>query len=186
MALVKPGKTHSRVEETLDGLQITIPSQSRPPIVLFMGLWICLWTVGEAALLYGVIVAINEGFDGKDYFTLVMLAGWTYFWIAAIRTLLSLLIGKEVIRVSSSELQVMTGALIRSTDRYDMREIKNLRVIPVTDGRITMSDDEHKLRVVGRVITFDYGMSSPYFGGGITEAEANHLVGILKSRFRNL
>ena len=64
---------------------------------------------------------------------------------------------------------------------YDLPSVKNLRIA------FTLAEYQFDLPTQslgdGGTIAFDYGAKTFRFGGGLDEAEASHLIELLKSRY---
>lgn len=86
------------LQERIDGLeQIRIPMRRNWFILLFVGFWICGWTVGGIAAIYQV----SQDFD---WFFVFWLGGWALGWVFAAATICSQVAGSEIIRVVGKTL----------------------------------------------------------------------------------
>jgi hypothetical protein len=120
-------------------------------------------------------------------FLAVWLCGWLWGELAAIRTLLWGLGGKEFISVDNFALKLKRDVFgYGSTREFYLREAKRLRVSSDKSGSKGVNF------VLGRrpgetgTVAFDYGAKTYRFAEGIDEAEAYQLVLALKRRFPSL
>lgn len=87
--------------------QIRIPMRRNWFILLFIGFWICGWTVGGVAAMYQV----SQDFD---WFLIFWLGGWALGWIFAAATICSQIAGSEKSKKQRPKPNGM--AIPRSTD----------------------------------------------------------------------
>ncbi|MFN4180697.1 MAG: hypothetical protein ACK4I8_10320, partial [Armatimonadota bacterium] len=116
-------------------------------------------------------------FSAKAILPLLFLIGFLLAWTAGgflvLYVLLLMLMGREVIVVSPSSLEIHIRPIGRLR-RYRLSEVSNLRVIEREGG---------SEQVWTEVIAFDYGASTVRFGRRIDLPEARQIVTLLKERF---
>lgn len=188
MAFVEPPKGRARILDRGDEVRIEIPLRARGwgeyLLLLFLVGWLMGWSFGEVFVGAKVLRLIGSLFQSppnagnassEPMSALLFMIGWLLAWTAGGAVvwyaLLLMLIGREVIVVSPSSLEILIRPIGR-LHRYRLSEVSNLRVI---GGESEQSITE--------VIAFDYGASTVRFGIRIDPPEARQIVTLLKERF---
>ena len=92
------------ITENFDGFEIIIPSKKNWFLIPFLGVWLCMWCLGEFFALSTLILGKTGIAPGL--FMLVWLSGWTVGGFFAFRAFFWNLMGKEVISISHGELKI--------------------------------------------------------------------------------
>ena len=180
MARVAVPTAKASVFDTPAGLVINIPSTKNFGLILFLGFWLCGWLLGEVSAIRSL--AIGKTAAGKNLFVVVWLAGWTVGGAAAIYFWLWNLAGHEIVSLTPTSLTIRRDILGFGRSReYDLPSVKNLRIaFTLANTNLTIPAQSFG---GGGTIAFDYGAKTFRFGGGLADAEAAHLIDVLKSRY---
>jgi hypothetical protein len=163
-----------------EGLVINIPSAKNWFLILFIGFWLCAWAFGEVSVIHQ-LAAGNA--NGAGLFMFGWLGAWTVGGCAAIYFWLFTMAGHEIVSLTPTSLAIRRDILgFGRSSEYDLPSVKNLRIdnTPINsgyNGGFSLSTP------FGGKIAFDYGAKTFRFGGGVDEAEASHLIELLKSRY---
>lgn len=183
MAKVEVGKTRSQIENTNDGLRISIPVKKNYFLLLFLSFWLFGWVFGEGMSL----TELTSGKSSADGFLFFWLCAWTVGGVFAIGTWLWNLKGKEVININSIELQHIRQVMgLRWSREYELSSVTNLRTQAPAYSMFGSRGGMDFWGLAGGVIAFDYGPNTYRFGVQLDEAEANHIVSVVKQRYKNL
>jgi hypothetical protein len=179
MARVAVPTAKASVFDTPAGLVINIPGAKNWFLILFVGFWLCGWLFGE----YSVIreLATGKTAAGASLFMVGWLGAWTVGGGAAIYFWLWNLTGHEIVSLTPTSLAIRRDVLGFGRSReYDLPSVKNLRIAP-TFGNTNFTFTTQSFG--GGSMAFDYGAKTFRFGGGLDDAEASHLIDVLKSRY---
>lgn len=178
--LVEPTQGRATLYDEGGNIKIIIPAKFNLFIVLFLLIWMGLWTIGETTV-------IHHAFSGQtpargQAFMVFWLCGWTLGGAFACLRILWMCFGREIVEADPSLLSLgKTLFSIGFPKQYRMQDIHNLRVTS-TSGYYgyygyygTYSRPS---------IAFDYGAKTVRLGYGIDEAEAAQIVKKLQDRFR--
>ena len=127
----------------------------------------------------------GDGDNFPQLFTAVWLIGWTLGGFYAIKTLIWMIFGKEIITFSTGQFSInRSGALLEKIKTYDLNEAKDFRINATEDENgISFGGNTRRRSVIEpSVIHFDYGLKTLKFGIGIDEAEAKFLLTQLKQK----
>jgi hypothetical protein len=109
----------------------------------------------------------------------VRLVEWTVGGCVAIYIWLWNVAGHEIISLTPTSLTIRRDILgFGRSKEYDLPSVRNLRIDPWPENTNLTSRTQ---LLVGGTIAFDYGAKTFRFGGGVDEAEASHLIELLKS-----
>lgn len=180
MARVAVPTAKASVFDTPAGLVINIPSSKNFGLILFLGFWLCGWFFGEFSAIRSL--AIGKTAAGKNLFVVVWLVGWTVGGAAAIYFWLWNIAGHEIVSLTPTSLTLRRDILgFGRSNEYDLPSVKNLRIaFTLANTNLTIPAQSFG---GGSSIAFDYGTKTFRFGGGLDEAEALHLIELLKSRY---
>jgi len=159
------------VEQTDDGELIRIKPRRRIAPLIFLPIWIVLWSLGGLFSL-----AAMPG-DVSPY-TAVWLIFWAFGLVLAIGSLVWLLAGSETIRVTGGDLEVAHGGLGLSRRwLYQGAQIRNLKVSerPAWASRMGGQVPFTRMNRSGSV-KFDYGARTIYLAPGLEDAEGAMIV----------
>ncbi|HUU53896.1 MAG TPA: hypothetical protein VMY87_03160 [Armatimonadota bacterium] len=185
--MIQPTPPRATLTDEPEGLRITIPACRHWGLIVFLGIWLCGWAIGEIAVPLTFLRYAAPW--GLRAFILVWLLLWTviglslgYVWIWTVS-------GREVLLVDGKDLGVSRRSWISGrTRRFPMAEIGGLRVDPMPLypffewWRFTAS----LWAVTGGHIRFDYAAKTYRLGRGIDEAEAKMVVSRILERFPSL
>jgi hypothetical protein len=166
------------VEEHVEGFQqIRIPMRRNWFILLFMGFWLCGWTVGGFA-------AIHEVTQDFSWFLMFWLGGWALGWVFAAATISSQIAGSEILRVVRGDLETSVGiGKLRWRRLYRGDHIRDLRSSdPNPMGWPFRLQQTNPIRPRAGAIKFDYGSQTVFAASSAEEAEGKVIVAWLKSR----
>lgn len=179
MARVAVPSAKASVFDTPAGLVINIPSSKNLILMFFLGFWLCGWLFGEFSVIRQL--ATGKTAAGISLFMVAWLGGWTVGGAVAIYFWLWNVAGHEIISLTPTSLTLRRDILgFGRSKEYDLPSIKNLRIVPML-GISNFNFPTQSL--TGGSMAFDYGAKTFRFGGGLDEAEASHLIEVLKSRY---
>jgi len=140
------------------------------------------------AWAYGEVVIINWflNSDGQtpDAFFVFFACGWSLSGMLAIFIWLWNNKGREIIRISESELKRSREYVWFSRSKiYQTKHIRNLRVSDFSPSSIEMGGGMEYWGLSGGSITFDYEPGMAKIGLGIDEAEAGHIIEVIKTHY---
>jgi hypothetical protein len=184
VAKVEVGKGRSQIEDTPSGLRITIPAKKNYFLILFLAFWLVGWAFGEVTALAQVL---NPESDAPKLFMLVWLGGWTVGGAFAIYAWLWNVKGKEIINISSLELQhIRSMPVFKRSKEYDLSAVSKLRAQAPGSSLFGAQNGMEFWGISGGSVVFDYGHSTHKFGVQLDEAEAIHIVNAINKRYKNL
>jgi hypothetical protein len=166
------------IQERIDGVeQVRIPIRRNWFILLFMGFWICGWTVGG-------IVTIDQVSQNFDWFPIFWLGGWALGWIFAAATICSQIAGSEIIRVVGRDLETGVGVgKLRWRRLYRGDHIRNLRSSdPNPMGWPFRFQQTNPFRPRAGAVKFDYGSQTVFAASSAEEAEGRMIADWLSAR----
>ena len=194
MAFEEPARPRFTVEEDRDALTINIPSKRRWVLVVFLGVWLCGWAVGEVfmagILLYGVFSgdglwqeAENAVSIGLLIFMLAWLGCWTVAGLFAMYAWLWNIAGRQVVTVGVDAIRIENAVPIcRRGKEYRLADVESLRVSPEQLTTWTFREGMRFWGMGGGPLAFDYGAKTVRFGAGLDEAEAKMILAVIASR----
>lgn len=184
MAKVEVGKGRSKIENTGSGIRITIPAKKNYFLILFLAFWLVGWVFGEVVVLTQIF---NPESDSPKLFMLAWLGGWTVGGAFAIYVWLWNIKGKEIINISSTELQhIRRLPIFQRSKEYDLSSVSRMRVQAQGNPIFGFHNGMEFWGISGGSIVFDYGHSTHKFGAQIDEAEADHIVSTIKQQYKHL
>jgi hypothetical protein len=160
---------------------VVIPAKRNWFLILFLGLWLCGWAVGE--VMVPITFLADDGPPGSALFTLVWLAMWTIGGGIALYTFLWSLVGREKILLSSSRLAIKRDLFGFGRIReYENVHIRDLRVAASSYNPFDFRSGMQFWGMGGGLIAFDHGAATVRFGASLEESEARAVVQLLQSR----
>jgi len=182
MARVAVPTAKASVSDTPDGLVINIPAAKSWLVILFIGFWLCGWVFGEVSVIRQLASGKTPA-SGGSLFLFGWLGAWTVGGCAAICFWMWNVAGHEIVSLTPASLAIRRDILGFGRSReYDLPSVKNLRIDRTPMNR-SFAWNSPSRSMLGGAIAFDYGSKTFRFGGGIDEAEASHLIELLKSRY---
>lgn len=177
----KPYEGRAIVRDNYGTMDIVIPVKRQIFVVLFLGFWLCGWLLGEGFAI-GALFGFSSFGGGEIFVTLFMgvwLAGWTVGGLFAMRVFFWLLIGREVITVGQGKITISKkGMLFKKPKTYDLNEVKNMSVEELASvGNFSYGRRNSFAAMMNNgIISFDYGLKTVRFAGGIDAAEGKHIL----------
>jgi len=164
-----------------EGLEIVIPAPRYLLVLLFLGVWLLGWLMGEMTVIAQLF---SRRPAGPEAFLLIWLIFWTVGGGFAAYIWLWMLAGRERILMGSSTLLTKRDVLgLGRTRTYEYHKIRNLRVAPQPTGPRNAGVALRLSGLAGGLIAFDYEGKTIRFGAGIDEAEAQMIVERMKQRY---
>jgi hypothetical protein len=170
-----------RIEGGPEGLLIVIPPRRNLFTLLFLGVWLLGWAMGELTTLEELLAG-----RAKDppQLVAVWLLVWTLGGAIALYTWLWMLAGAERIRMGTAELTVKRDILGLGWGRtYRLSAIRGLRIAPMPLGPYDGKTALRLAGLAGGVIAFEYEGKCIRFGGSLDAAEAQLVVERISQRF---
>lgn len=181
MKYEKPGKGRATVDDKGYELEVIIPSKKNILVTLFLCAWLGGWAIGEIMVIGTMLPATAEAGIGLSAFTIFWLIGWTIGGGVVISIVAWNLFGKEIINLSSENLKIERKALrVSRVKNYIIPDINNLRVTGLNEVQSFFGWSGQDFWGMNGKLAFDYGMKTVKFARGIDEAEARHILEILK------
>jgi hypothetical protein len=153
---------------------IRIKARRQVFVLLFLPVWLTLWTVGG-------IVAFAQVIQEFSLFLCLWLCGWALGWIFAASTVAWMLMGSETIRVVGQDLEV--GVEIGPWTRrklYQGGQIKDLRAAPTNPFSSFQLNSPFMRQMQFGAVQFTYGARTVRLAAGLDEAEGKLIVERLK------
>jgi hypothetical protein len=160
----------AKIEKTFGGLSIVIPFYKDFLILLFL-------IVLMAVSLFFLFLFYPFRID-RDNIALALLVLPIFFGtgLYSIVALFWIVFGKEKFIVAKNQtLFEKTALWIGSKNRLKTSAVNNFRLV----GDKEIGSEYGKIK-------FDYGLKTYCFGSALNDAEANHLVGLLKEYFKDV
>jgi len=169
------------IEGGPEGLDIVIPSSRSLFLVVFLGVWLVGWAMGE-------VNALTEALSGRMGLPGPVLLFWLLLWtaagLAALYIWLWRLAGKERILMGASTLRVKQDILgFGKTRVYELRKIRRFRVVPQSAGSAHRDVTARISGLAGGAIEFEYENRAIQFGFSIDETSARRIVERMTQRY---
>lgn len=163
------------------GLEIVIPTSRSLFLVVFLGVWLVGWAMGE-------VNALTQALSGRTGLPGPVLLFWLLLWTAAglvaLYVWLWRLAGKERILLGTSTLRVKRDILgFGGTRVYELRKIRGLRVVPRPAGSANRDVTARISGLAGGAIEFEYENRAIQFGFSIDETAARTIVERMRQRY---
>ncbi len=182
MAKVDSKKRRSIINQYEQGIEVIISARKSQLVNFVLVLWMIAWAYGEITILGKLL---NLGDKSPDAFLVFWIFGWTLGGLFAVFMWLWNDQGREIIRISASELRYSREYVLFSRSRvYQTSLISNLRLNPQTISNIEMEGGMEFWGLAGGTIAFDYDRGIYKFGLGLDEAEAIDIIKAFQSRFQ--
>ena len=184
----KPYRGRAHVHDSSDKLTIEIPAKRNWFGILFLPVWLIGWLMGFLAVIAVLVGVIGneDGTGAPPLFLLFWLVAWTAGGLFALRTLVWMLVGKEVITFDQDVLTVEKKNMLFSGSKvYAISEIENLATDPGNPfNNLPFPMKGMNMGSFGKfgVLKFDYGMKTVKMAGDLDEAEGRHLLKIIRER----
>jgi hypothetical protein len=169
------------IEGGPEGLEIVIPTSRSLFLVVFLGVWLVGWAMGE---VHALAEAVSGRMDLPGPVLLFWLLLWTAAGLAALYIWLWRLAGKERILMGASTLRVKQDILgFGRTRVYELRKIRRLRVVPRPAGSANRDATARISGLAGGAIEFEYENRAIQFGFAIDETAARTIVQRMTQRY---
>ena len=176
-------KGRAIVEETDDGLRITIPTKrsfGQVLVSLFFFLFWILTEISLIALIYHVAFGTPKGNPPPLAACLLFLTLWSLMGLWIVVYFSWALLGKEIVTMSAQEMTVGKAILaFEKKKSYDLGKIKHLRPSPLVYDVQSKSAGPFP----SGNIAFDHGAETVRWGEDIGEEEARALSNFLLHEF---
>ena len=194
MAFEEPAKARFTIEEDAEGLVITIPSRKQLFLVLFVGVWLCMWAIGEffvIRMLLGALLGGEASWEkdsgpfgvGILIFILAWLVIWTAVGAFAMYAWLWNVAGRQVVCLGATGLQIENIVPIwRRGREYRLTDVQALRVSVEQVSPWSVEGGIRFWGIGGGPLAFDYGAKTVRFGAGLDEAEAKMIHAAIAER----
>jgi hypothetical protein len=150
------------VQETEQGLIISISPELKPWQGIALGGWLLVWVFCGVFTLLGALKGMTED---QSIFYLVFAAFWIYFFFYATRSLLWSNFGVEYIELNDEALNYKRSwNSIGRVRNYQLENIKNLGLVNYGDNKFARSYSDAFWTIGGESVGFDY------FGGKVVFA----------------
>ncbi|MCC6372988.1 MAG: hypothetical protein IT236_18440 [Bacteroidia bacterium] len=169
------------IEQNLSELNIEVPASKNWFTLVFSVVWLFGW-------VFGLVTASGSAFTNDtakldvESFMLIWLTMWTVGGIAVIANVLWGFFGKEKLLINSFETRFeKTIFNIGIKKKLQSSELKNFRFELIEESAT------NKRSFIGfgpGKIKFDYGFKTYSFGLGLDDAEAQHIVSLLRKRYK--
>jgi hypothetical protein len=169
------------IEGGPEGLEIVIPTSRSLFLVVFLGVWLVGWAMGE-------VNAFSQALSGRMGLPGPVLLFWLVLWTAgglvALYVWLWRLAGKERVLMGASTLRVKQDILgFGRTKVYELRKIRRLRVVPRSAGSAHRDVTARLSGLAGGAIEFEYENRAIQFGFSIDETAARRIVERMTQRY---
>ena len=165
-----------RFEIDRSGPVETIRIRARRQIfpLLFLPVWLAMWTVGGVAAMTQVIQQFN-------LFLIFWLCAWAVGWFFAASTIAWMLMGSETMRVVGHDLEI--GFRIGPWARhklYQGAQVRELKPAPSNPFSRFAMGGPFMRQTQGGAVQFNYGARTIRMAAGLDEAEGRMIVERLK------
>lgn len=159
---------------------IRISSPKNFFILVFVPMWIIMWTIGGVS---AVMQFMASGNKEEALFLLVWLGFWVAAELFALYVFLWAAFGYEMIAVEFGNLKIKRSIFgFGSEKSYQISKIANLRAAGFYMEPMSLEFSMAYWGLTGGTIAFDYEGKTVRLGIGLEEGDANQLVGELKGR----
>jgi hypothetical protein len=168
------------IEPSADGVRVVIPPRRNWLAIIFFGVWLAGWFLGERNALLQLEHA-------QSAFLSVWLVMWTVGGVVVASLLMWQLGGREVILADSVSISQRIEAFgIGLTRNYTLSECRDLRAVPRINNPAARRQALFPWSADTGFgsIAFDYGARTIRFAPGLDEAEAKMLVADLSRRIK--
>ena len=173
------------IDDNFNGINITIPTQKNWLIIIFLGFWLLMWSIGIIAIVFS---PASEGANDKmpGGVILIMVCFWMAVMIIPFRIFLWNVVGKEVIHIEQGVITLdKKGLLFYKVKSYDLNEAHNFRAQEDPSMMMTpfgiRPSGFFKMNSSG-TIRFDYGLQTVRFANNMDEVEANFILQKLRDK----
>jgi hypothetical protein len=180
--MINNGK--AKIENSIGSLKISIPSKKNWFALIFGTVWLGGWYFGFKSAS-SILLSGGEENIGANGFMLFWLIGWTVGGVAIISILLWGYFGQEEFYSDGQEIyfnKTIFGLGIKK--RLEAIEIKKIRT-EVTNANWFGGNRWAFWGLGPGKVKFDYGLKTFSFGLAVDDAEADHIVELMKDHFKS-
>ncbi len=173
----RPRRSRYIVEDHLSSLRFIIKGRKNWPIVIFLGIWLIGWGVGEVVVA-GILFSSLPDLSGDNWFLVFWLTFWTAGGAGALHGWFQAFTSREIVDVNAETLSIKQSVLgIGRRREYAAPYVDNLRIAPNYKSSSGRS---------GHCLTFNYGGDVVQWGASLSKAEAEEMLALIQSRFPDL
>ena len=175
----QPFSGRANITDNISEIELIIPAKKNYSLISIMILWLFGWVFG--AIMAGKTFINPEHSGPPILFMTIWMTGWTLGGLGVIYFLVWSLFGKEIITIGNGLLTISKkGAMFSKAKSYELGFISNMlaKELPLySQSRNTL------MSILNRgTICFEYGMKTIRFGDALDEAEARHIIELLRTR----
>jgi hypothetical protein len=175
----QPYSGRATITDNFSGIELIIPAKKNWFVVPFLCFWLIGWTVGIVMVSKTMFSVAKSG--PPLLFLIVWTTMWTLGGCAVIYYLVWSLFGKEIITVGNGLLTITKkGAMFSKPKNYDLAYISNM--IAKEQPLYTQGRNNFRTMMNRGTICFEYGMKTIRFGDALDEAEARHIIELLRTK----
>lgn len=179
MTLVNPPVMRSSFTDAPDGFEVVIPAKRYWGMLVFLLCWLGGWTVGGFMAFQQVLLG------DMPAMARVFMYFWLGGWIIGEGSVLAVIgwqfSGRERIALGPQALSISREiAGLARTKRYDLMQIRNLRVDPTPPKTASAFGDTSGM--FRGALAFDYGAATIRLGLDLPKAEADQVLRALTAR----
>lgn len=175
---VAPALARHRVEKVEGVERVVIPVKRSWFVIPFLLFWIVMWTLGGGTIAMSIA-------ESSSFAPIIFMGFWALAWLFVLTVLFTQIWGVEIIRASSSEIDVLkrAGPLHRRW-RYRADLIHNLTACPPNVDQWGRRSSQTPVwsRNASGAVKFDYGAQTILLAAGVDEAEGRTIVQWLTAR----
>jgi len=179
----------AKIERTVNGLNIIIPSKKIWRFLIFGPAWLGVWIFALAFITRETFFSETSNLEGIDWF---LVEGLIFATVAGFIVAILLLwgyFGQEKFFTEKNEV-------IFEKTVFNIGKKNRLSISKINNFRTEFGKNNNWIRnFFKRIyltpwglgtgkIKFDYGLKTYSFGLGVDDAEANYIVGLLKEQFK--
>jgi hypothetical protein len=177
--VITPAPSRATLEDTPDGLRVTIPAARKPVFASLLVIWLAFAVTFTRDLFAHVVTPADLAFA-------LCVAAILLFWgSGAVITILDSLWGRDVLVAGAHSWMLRHEIRGIGRDRtYPLSDIGNLRVAPPLPDVVAVISPLGVFRKGNGWIAFDYSSATIRLGAGVDEAEARVIVQRLRPHER--
>jgi hypothetical protein len=166
-----------RVVKLPDGLETRINSPKNTFLLIFLPIWLVLWTAGGIVALWSLI----GGRSGNEAFIAIWLCFWLLAELCAVYTVLWQILGQERITIRQGHLE-MSKVIFRPlwVKSVLVAQIKDLRAAGQFDTVFSHSASLRYYGLAGGNVAFEAEGTTYRFGIGLDERDSTALAEVCR------
>jgi hypothetical protein len=173
----QPYSGRAVITDNLSEINMIIPARKNWIMIIFLSFWLCGW-------LFGAVMVTATMFRTHNVANL-FIGVWLLFWLSAGFVIMNIvawqIFGKEIVTIGNGIISIRrTGTLFRKNKSYDLAHVTN--VYAKEQPLYNRGYNNTKSLFNRGTINFEYGLKTVRFGDGLDEAEARHIIEMLKAK----